>query len=56
MVWCALQGADVYKSVFLIFFQGDQLKTKVRKICEGSVQWCSGLLTHLLWHLFKVGQ
>ena len=32
-----VQGADVYKSVFLIFFQGDQLKSKVRKICEGFV-------------------
>lgn len=25
----------MYKSVFIIFFQGDQLKTRVRKICEG---------------------
>lgn len=25
----------VYKSVFIIFFQGDQLKTRVKKICEG---------------------
>lgn len=23
------------KSVFIIFFQGDQLKTRVKKICEG---------------------
>ncbi|KAK3919670.1 V-type proton ATPase 116 kDa subunit a1 [Frankliniella fusca] len=28
-------GDEVYKSVFIIFFQGDQLKTRVRKICEG---------------------
>lgn len=28
-------GVEVYKSVFLIFFQGDQLKLKVKKICEG---------------------
>jgi len=28
-------GDQVYKSVFIIFFQGDQLKTRVRKICEG---------------------
>ena len=28
-------GDDVYKSVFIIFFQGEQLKTKVRKICNG---------------------
>ncbi|XP_049821736.1 V-type proton ATPase 116 kDa subunit a 1-like isoform X2 [Aethina tumida] len=26
---------EVYKSVFIIFYQGDQLKTKVIKICEG---------------------
>ncbi|XP_041970463.1 V-type proton ATPase 116 kDa subunit a1 isoform X2 [Aricia agestis] len=26
---------EVYKSVFIIFFQGDQLKTRVKKICEG---------------------
>lgn len=25
----------VYKSVFIIFFQGDQLKSRVMKICEG---------------------
>lgn len=25
----------VFKSVFVIFIQGDQLKTRVRKICEG---------------------
>uniref|UniRef100_A0A6Q2YH80 V-type proton ATPase subunit a n=1 Tax=Esox lucius TaxID=8010 RepID=A0A6Q2YH80_ESOLU len=28
-------GDHVYKSVFIIFFQGDQLKTRVKKICEG---------------------
>ncbi|XP_035902951.1 V-type proton ATPase 116 kDa subunit a1 isoform X2 [Anopheles stephensi] len=28
-------GDKVYKSVFIIFFQGDQLKTRVKKICEG---------------------
>ncbi|XP_039290286.1 V-type proton ATPase 116 kDa subunit a1 isoform X2 [Nilaparvata lugens] len=28
-------GDQVLKSVFIIFFQGDQLKTRVRKICEG---------------------
>ncbi|XP_066253495.1 V-type proton ATPase 116 kDa subunit a 1 isoform X2 [Euwallacea similis] len=28
-------GDEVYKSVFIIFFQGDQLKTRVKKICEG---------------------
>lgn len=30
-----LQGDQVHKSVFIIFFQGDQLKSRVRKICEG---------------------
>lgn len=29
------QGDRVYKSVFIIFFQGDQLKNRVKKICEG---------------------
>lgn len=29
------QGDKVFKSVFIIFFQGDQLKTRVKKICEG---------------------
>ncbi|XP_037026437.1 V-type proton ATPase 116 kDa subunit a1 isoform X3 [Bradysia coprophila] len=28
-------GDKVFKSVFIIFFQGDQLKTRVKKICEG---------------------
>ncbi|XP_078662167.1 V-type proton ATPase 116 kDa subunit a 1-like isoform X8 [Branchiostoma floridae x Branchiostoma belcheri] len=28
-------GDQVHKCVFIIFFQGDQLKTRVKKICEG---------------------
>ncbi|MBN3296539.1 V-type proton ATPase 116 kDa subunit a isoform X2 [Amia ocellicauda] len=28
-------GDQVHKSVFIIFFQGDQLKSRVKKICEG---------------------
>lgn len=32
MFW---QGEEVFKTVFIIFFQGEQLKTKVKKICEG---------------------
>ncbi|XP_069004767.1 V-type proton ATPase 116 kDa subunit a isoform X3 [Embiotoca jacksoni] len=28
-------GDQVHKSVFMIFFQGDQLKIRVKKICEG---------------------
>ena len=30
-----LGGDEVYKSVFVIFFQGEQLKSRVKKICEG---------------------
>lgn len=30
-----LQGDQVNKSVFIIFFQGEQLKSRVKKICEG---------------------
>ncbi|KAH9282027.1 V-type proton ATPase subunit [Echinococcus granulosus] len=30
-----LTGEEVYKTVFIIFFQGDQLKMRVTKICEG---------------------
>ncbi|BFZ06435.1 hypothetical protein BsWGS_09473 [Bradybaena similaris] len=28
-------GDSVHKSVFIIFFQGDQLKSRIKKICEG---------------------
>ncbi|KAI1290775.1 putative V-type proton ATPase subunit [Halotydeus destructor] len=28
-------GDNVYKSVIIIFFQGEQLKSRVKKICEG---------------------
>ena len=34
-------GDQVNKCVFIIFFQGDQLKSRVKKICEG---WESLLL------------
>lgn len=30
-----LQGTAEYKVVFILFFQGDQLRSRVRKICEG---------------------
>ena len=30
-----LGGGELRKSVFMIFFQGEQLKTRVKKICEG---------------------
>lgn len=33
--WFGAQGDYVHKSVFIIFFQGDQLKNRVKKICEG---------------------
>jgi vacuolar-type H+-ATPase subunit I/STV1 len=29
------QGEPVHKTVFIIFFQGEQLKIRVKKICEG---------------------
>ena len=29
-----MQGLPEYKVVFILFFQGDQLRTRVRKICE----------------------
>ncbi|XP_010159205.1 PREDICTED: V-type proton ATPase 116 kDa subunit a isoform 1 [Eurypyga helias] len=32
---CGVKGDYVHKSVFIIFFQGDQLKNRVKKICEG---------------------
>jgi V-type H+-transporting ATPase subunit a len=28
-------GDLYYKAVFIVFFQGDQLKSRVKKICEG---------------------
>ena len=30
-----LQGEMVQKHVFVLFFQGEQLRARVRKICEG---------------------
>ena len=29
------QNKDVYKNVFVAFFQGEQLKSRVKKICSG---------------------
>lgn len=34
---CLLQGAIVKKVVFLIFYQGDALKARVKKVCDGFV-------------------
>uniref|UniRef100_A0A915PKI0 V-type proton ATPase subunit a n=1 Tax=Setaria digitata TaxID=48799 RepID=A0A915PKI0_9BILA len=31
----AVTGDPIINSVFIVFFQGDQLKTRVKKICEG---------------------
>ena len=30
-----LQGTQVHKAVFMVFFQGETLKAKIKKICEG---------------------
>lgn len=30
-----ITGDSVHKSVFIIFFQGEQLKSRIKKICEG---------------------
>ncbi|XP_067928179.1 V-type proton ATPase 116 kDa subunit a 1-like [Watersipora subatra] len=30
-----VSGDEVFKSVFIVFFQGEQLKVRVKKICEG---------------------
>ena len=29
-----MTGEELLKSVFIIFYQGDQLRTRVKKICE----------------------
>ena len=31
------QGNPVMKSVFILFFQGEQLHARIRKLCEGYV-------------------
>ena len=33
------QGDEIHKGVFIIFFQGEQLKSRTRKICEGYVKF-----------------
>lgn len=32
---CVLQREEVKKNVFIIFYQGEQLKLKIKKICDG---------------------
>ena len=32
-------GDEIHKCVFIVFFQGDQLKMRVKKICEGYVSY-----------------
>ena len=39
-----LQGEQIRKSVFVIFFQGEQLKNRAQKICEGFVHPSSRFL------------
>jgi V-type H+-transporting ATPase subunit a len=34
-----LQGEKIHKTVFVVFFQGEQLKNRVQKICEGFVSY-----------------
>lgn len=45
------QGDQVHKSVFIIFFQGDQLKNRVKKICEGWVLESKMHQIYLNWTL-----
>ena len=33
----------MFKIVFILFFQGDQLRTRVKKICEGLVGVAVGI-------------
>lgn len=48
-----LQGDLVYKNVFIVFFQGDQLKARVKKIAEGYVcRWI--IVSSLLLLLHEV--
>jgi len=35
MAYLSIQGAMVQKTVFVLFFQGEQLRARVGKICEG---------------------
>lgn len=29
------QGNEIYKTVFVAFFQGEQLKSRIKKVCTG---------------------
>lgn len=49
---CLSQGDQVHKSVFIIFFQGDQLKNRVKKICEG----CVWMFLHIVNNKFNRGE
>ncbi|VDK63638.1 unnamed protein product, partial [Anisakis simplex] len=44
----AVTGDPINKTVFIIFFQGDQLKTRVKKICEGFVCFSEQRCIHAL--------
>lgn len=30
-----VQGNEIHKTVFVAFFQGERLKTRVKKVCDG---------------------
>lgn len=30
-----IQGNEIFKTVFVAFFQGEQLKSRVKKVCSG---------------------
>lgn len=30
-----IQGNEIYKTVFVAFFQGEQLKSRIKKVCAG---------------------
>lgn len=35
MLVISFQGNEYYKTVFAAFFQGEQLKTRIKKVCSG---------------------
>ena len=54
------ESKEVFKSVFVIFFQGEQLKSRVKKICEGfraTLYPCPGKnFWKLVWNIHTMGQ
>ena len=50
-------GDQVRKSIFLLFFQGEELKSRVKKVCEGyhaSIYPCPDSLVERRFVDFKV--